>query len=552
MPLPSELQRSSILTSPASMLMWYDDDLLEPKDGVTFSLAKWQIELLNYFAKPHKYKEPPIEAMLCAANGSGKSQFIIAPLVVWFILKYEDAQAMITNASGAQLNSGNLRHATRLAQKINAFHKKEFPEGIIDCQFRKLTSIPTGSVCDMFATDEPGKVEGKHPLKVDGKFLIIVDEGKSVADEIFDALLRSHDYTHKLVVSSSGTTSGVFYQDWHNSKLTHVLKKRVTVHDCPYIPQSVIDDLIARKGRNHPLVRSSLYSEFTSAESQVVITRENLQKCAALCKTWYPFGPIRAGLDLAAGGDETCISVWNGNKEIGSKQFDNKDTSKTVREVIDYIESYDGRLKPENIYADDGGVGRVILDNFREKGYNFRRILNNSKAWDTTHYANRGTELWWNFRRFVEEYQVLFMLDSQGNIEEKLFDQLQNRYYKIQDASGKVILESKQKAKAEGHPSPDRADAVVLAWSKYMYPLADITGAMAPKVENRGVSAKEIEEQLRATDRNRILSSFNSSTGYKSIPSRLTEEQMARGQSLAHKDIYANNHRTKFHKKYGV
>jgi phage terminase large subunit len=533
------------------MLMYYDDDLLEPKDGVSFKLARWQIELLNYFARNHKYKEAPIEAMLCAANGSGKSQFIIAPLVIWFILKYDDAQAMITNASGAQLNSGNLRHATRLANKINTFHKKDFPNGVLDCQFRKITNNFNGSVCDMFATDEPGKVEGKHPLKVDGKFLIIVDEGKSVADEIFDALLRSHDYTHKLVVSSSGTTSGVFYQDWHNPKLTHVLKKRVTVHDCPYIPQSVIDDLIARKGRNHPLVRSSLYSEFTSAESQVVITRENLQKCALLCKTWYPFGPLRAGLDLAAGGDESVISVWSGNKQVGMQVFDNKDTSKTVREVIDYVNSFDGKLKSENVYADDGGVGRGILDNFREKGYVFRRILNNGKPWDTTHYANRGTELWWNFRRFVEEYQVLFMLDAQGNIEEKLFDQLQNRYYKIQDSSGKVILESKQKAKAEGHPSPDRADAVVLAWSPYTYPNADITGALAPKIERRGISPAEIEDQLRSTDRAKLLAALNGETQRGIIPARLTEAQLSTQQSYGHKQIF-NRSQKKFYSKYGL
>jgi hypothetical protein len=58
----------------------------------------------------------------------------------------------------------------------------------------------------------------------------------------------------------------------------------------------------------------------------------------------------------------------------------------------------------------------------------------------------------------VEQGEVILLEDS------RLKDQLAQRYYK-QGASGKIVLESKREAKAAGRPSPDRADAAVMACS---------------------------------------------------------------------------------------
>jgi hypothetical protein len=51
---------------------------------------------------------------------------------------------------------------------------------------------------------------------------------------------------------------------------------------------------------------------------------------------------------------------------------------------------------------------------------------------------------------------------------EKLKDQLTNRYYKGFDTTqGKLALESKAEARANGHKSPDRADGYVLCMFSY-------------------------------------------------------------------------------------
>lgn len=486
-----EVLPKGILDSPLSMLCFYDEDIqkgaLNPTEGVR--LDDWQREILAYFGREHNYGDPELKAMLLAANGSGKSQYILAPLAIWMLMRYPESLTIITTASGAQLDQQDLRYCVRLANKINRQHKEFFPAGIIECQYRKLTNKLNESYIDMFATDEPGKAEGKHPLKHDGKFCIIVDEGKTVNDEIYTALERCTGSTHRLDISSAGKSSGQFYVDWNFEGKRPVYKRKITAYDCKHLKPDDIQEKIDKHGLFDPLVRSSIFSEFNSSNQQVVVSREMLMKNITLSNIYYDFGSLRGGLDLAAGGDENSFSIWKGNKEIERHNFRYADTNKTVSKVVGIIESFNGELTPENINADDGGVGRGILDNFRNTkttmfpaGFNFRRYLNQSVPNDKTRYANRGTELWFTFKRFIEDYLVLFLKDNNNQVDKTLIDQLTNRYYVISDGTGKLRLESKQKAKLNGHPSPDRADAVILAWARLIYPINEILTA-------KGISA---------------------------------------------------------------
>jgi len=61
--------------------------------------------------------------------------------------------------------------------------------------------------------------------------------------------------------------------------------------------------------------------------------------------------------------------------------------------------------------------------------------------------------------------------------------QLCSRYYKQSNTNKRLILESKREAKANGHGSPDRADATVLAFADV--PLGYFSmGRFAPPVED--------------------------------------------------------------------
>ncbi len=121
-------------------------------------------------------------------------------------------------------------------------------------------------------------------------------------------------------------------------------------------------------------------------------------------------------------------------------------------------------LAPENIFGDSGGMGKPYISMCREKGYPINAIYAQSKTVAAkNNWGNRGTEMFYNFVRMIEEQQLILIDDTAQT------NQLANRYYKRSEVNNRIILESKGTAKFHGHPSPDRADAAVLANARYKY-----------------------------------------------------------------------------------
>ena len=443
--------------SPEEVIVFCDDALNSGK----FSLYDWQKDRCRTFARARKDKEDISYTALIAANGSGKSQNVLAPCAVWMALAFVRSVTIVTTASGDQLDKQAHRFIKRLCEKVNNVCRKELGVEVFDIKYRHIFCNITHSYIDLFATDEPGKAEGSHPIDFNGEFAIIVDEAKTVSDEIFAALERCSGVTRRMDLSSPGDCSGYFYDICTHKETPYDIAK-ITAYECPHINKRELEWKIKKYGINDPLIRSSIFAEFTSIQDNVCITRDVFKKCLAYYDTDLSFNDYRAGLDLSAGGDETVLSVWRGYEQVALEPFRISDTVQGVKMIIDLLRRY--KLKPEQVWADDGGIGRSMIDMLREQGWTVNRLLNQQRARDPR-YRNRGTEMWFNFKRFVEEYKVKFLPDSVQQ------NQLTNRYYRIQTDSAKIMIEPKKEAKAKGHPSPDRADACVLAWFPYVYPL---------------------------------------------------------------------------------
>ena len=308
----------------------------------------------------------------------------------------------------------------------------------------------------MFATDESSKAEGYHPLEPGAEMAIIVNEAKSVDEEIFKALTRCTGYNYWLNVSTPGEPVGHFYRSFNNWQ--H--KRRVTAFDCPHLGESYILDARSNYGEHSALYRSMILALFTSIGGQVVIREELLNFCLANPPALkYQDWPIRIGIDLAAGGDECVIAYWKGNRYLGMESFIEKDTTISADILERSLRKHSITHDHKFIFADDGGVGRGIIDQLNRRGWNINRVLNQSAAIYTREFGNRGAELWFKFARLVEENLIIIPKD-----ETKLHTQLTHRHYKKASAQGKMTLESKPEERSNGFDSPDRADATVLAF----------------------------------------------------------------------------------------
>jgi len=114
--------------------------------------------------------------------------------------------------------------------------------------------------------------------------------------------------------------------------------------------------------------------------------------------------------------------------------------------------------------VDAHGMGQGVLRQFYRANKQIFEFYNNSGS-TRRDFADRITEAWFQFAKLTKRRIVHMPNDPQ------LIQQLTSRQYHV-DGKGKLAIESKEnylkrrqdKEKEEGSTSPDRADALVLAF----------------------------------------------------------------------------------------
>lgn len=467
---PSRLPTTLEFQDYIEMMCLIDENIRS--GAVKFS--PWQIDTNNLICRTDFTLQNRLKYSVAAANGSGKDAYCISPFAIWFCSCLKRSRCIITTGSYTQMKNQTENYIRTRCEVANAYFKSKGCDDVFLIKLGHIVCTITRSEIIMFVTDEPGKAEGYHPFPdyPMGKLAIIINEGKTVPNNIYESLSRC-SFTHWLEFSSTGEARGMFYDHVTNAvrfPATFEVGKRytriVTAYDCPHITRSEIEADKIEYGENSALFKSKRLSEFFTTGDSVVITLESMNKCLSLAKSLYPDvrieNHLRAGIDLSAGGDETCMYVFNNNKFVGRELFSFRDTTETCDLLISLLQKYGftPKIAADFVFADDGGVGHGILDNMEKRGWAVTRRMNQSAPITKGMLRNRGAEMWFSFKRLVEECVVILPEDDV-----RLKHQLCNRFYGQSNDLGGIVLESKKQARAKGHGSPDRADAVVLAFS---------------------------------------------------------------------------------------
>ena len=479
------------IKDPVELLFLLDDSIAS---GET-KLHPWQVRFMLDFADSRHTKDHPFQACVRAANGSGKDKYIVAACAVWLGMAEKSSRGVGTNGSGVQLDNQTEYHIDALCKAANT----KFcggKEGIWKCNYRYYECLLTRSPIVLFATDEPNKAEGYHPLASNCKMAIFASEAKAIPDEIFEALGRCSGFTHKVYVSSPGSSMGHFFEtdstaipreelkDIKSVKPTDWIKYLVTAYDCPHISKTEIEIFASNLpgGKNSPVFKSGILAEFGSSDEMVVVQYRYVYKCTKN-EHWEQEEHNKAGLDLSDGGDETVLAIRNGNKitKIIAFRFDNSED--TINYLDEQFRSNDLNNPDSYIYADAGGIGKPMLDRLKAKGWsNIRYRDNRAKTTRPKVYKNWNAQAWFNFGRLCEQCKIILPTDK------KLLQQASTRPYKIIDGQIHQMI-SKIEMRSRGMPSPDRADACVLAFSDMEcdYPL--------PTKEDKPYEVKEVPEK---------------------------------------------------------
>jgi phage terminase large subunit len=207
-------------------------------------------------------------------------------------------------------------------------------------------------------------------------------------------------------------------------------------------------------GPGHPLWESRVLGNFPTQSQDALISltwleqakqrelRADQQQCHFI-----------AGVDVAGPGeDETVLAIRQGNNIVEIRSFRQQDAR---GELMAALLPYQSRLGRVNV--DGAGIGWYMAQHLAE--YLHVQAINvGEAAIDTERFVNLKAELYWGGRMRFESYDVAGLTDD------KTIAQLASIRYQ-HNTRGQVVIESKQDARKRGVKSPDRAEAVMLAFA---------------------------------------------------------------------------------------
>ncbi|MGH7979637.1 MAG: hypothetical protein ACREE6_09695, partial [Limisphaerales bacterium] len=381
-----------------------------------------------------------------SCNEGGKTKRVICAAILWHLAKYPKGHVITTSGCYRQIKD-------QLVPALHS-HRTRFP----GWKFFRTPRIETQSAScfwEGFSTNEAGKFEGHHAGGPDEPLMIIVDEAKTVKDDIFEAIERCKP-TRLLLASSPGYAGGEFYRS-HTTRAKFYKTFVQRAAECPHWKQEHIDRLRDKWGENHPLFRSMVIAEFMESVADAVIDLKALEDLMA-----DPPLERKAG-GAATEGKAFCDFAWSndGDENVLALRDGNVVTlEETFR--ADNLHAICGRfiaaftrlgLKPHEIDGDEGGGGKLICDELRKMGWPINRVNNGAPPRYCEHYANLAAEIWFEAAKQIVRREII--LPDDDSLRAQMLDRKRVPHFR-----GKLAIESKSDMRKRGVESPDRADAV--------------------------------------------------------------------------------------------
>jgi hypothetical protein len=165
------------------------------------------------------------------------------------------------------------------------------------------------------------------------------------------------------------------------------------------------------------------------------------------------------GVDIAAGGANQTIAAMRWGpvvRLVHCSSFEN--TMQTVGELAMVIDKYG----PERVSIDVVGLGKGVHDRLKEQGYPVLPYVGGAEVLPEENglkFLNRRAQDHWHFRDLLEEgYPDL-------EDDERLAGQFSGIRYETK--SDKTIkIESKDEMRRRSFHSPDKAEAVIMAFAE--------------------------------------------------------------------------------------
>lgn len=205
--------------------------------------------------------------------------------------------------------------------------------------------------------------------------------------------------------------------------------------------------------------RQELEAEFVTSEAGALIPWADLEEAALRPAAYRQDGaPVVAGCDVAGPGeDETVLVVRQSGSILETRAFGSADPR---GDVLAALAPWRHRGLAR-VVVDTAGIGHYFARALEDAGIAVRDLnVGESPTTDAARerFANLKAELYWALRDRFRDGEVAGLTDR------AMLGQLAGLRYQ-HDPRGRVKIESKEDAVKRGVKSPDRAEALMLAFS---------------------------------------------------------------------------------------
>ena len=402
-----------------------------------------------------------------SGNGLGKG-FCAAAAVLWFLYSHDPAVALSTAPTFRQVRHVLWRQIRRL------YYASRQPLGgkILDTRW----DLAAERYALGLSADTADQFQGFHSPNL----LVVVDEAAGVEDQIFEAIdsvLTSSETGRLLLIGNPTTDSGgfrnAFYQErsiYHTITISALDSPNVQAGEIVLPGLTTAEWVEERRqvwGETSALFRARVLGEFPEQADDVLIGLSDIEasarKHSAIDVTpadklarlgSQPPEPVIMAVDVARfGSDHSVILVRRGPRVEEIRAFQGLDTMTLTGRVVNALREY----HPDLVLVDEIGVGSGVLDRLKELGHPARGVNVARPARHKETYANLRAEGYFRLRELFTLGHVLIPNDN------RLIAELSSLRYDVR-SDGRVVMESKEAMKKRGLPSPDRADALMMAF----------------------------------------------------------------------------------------
>lgn len=408
-------------------------------------------------------------------HGSGKT-YAAAGLVPWWLLSDEEAIVLTIAPTLRQVKTfWNEVHSALESVPAN------LPESTTTGIELSGKNYALG-----FSSSKGVNAQGFHGKRV----LIIADEAIGISPDLWDAIegIRAAGEVRMVKLCNPTAPTGAPWEDFTRLRGTTECIT-ISAFDTPNFDGLTLESLLAlpeeeldvtthpwltrrrwvremyhKWGPTNPRFLSRVLGDFPTQATDAVFPLAAVENAGKLWEEeemrphLRPGLFIQIGVDVAGpGDDETVATARLGPFVIGMEAWSDADPlSKALLFISRIQRNFPGAQLI--IVGDTVGIGYYFMRSIAREGWAVYSFVANGKPVDPVQYWNAKAEAHFTLREYMVAGQV------HGVTDEDTKAQLSDIRYR--ERAGKIEIESKDEMRSRGASSPDRAESLVMAFTK--------------------------------------------------------------------------------------